>query len=88
MLRPLLIALALSTAANAQAAANCPAHPKSSWMSMDSLRERLKAEGYQIKILKVDGQCYEMYGRDAAGKKVEIYFDTVTGLPFKTRIQK
>lgn len=87
MLRPLLIALSLTATAGAHAAADCPAHPKAAWMSIDALRDRLKAEGYQIKILKVDGECYEMYGRDADGNKVEIYFDTITGKPFKSRVE-
>lgn len=87
MLRPLLIALALLSTSGAQAAADCPTHPKANWMRLDTLRSRLKAEGYQIKILKVDGECYELYGRDADGSKVEIYFDTVTGKPFKSRVE-
>lgn len=87
MLRPLLLTLSLLAATNAQAAADCPIHPKADWMSLDALRSRLKAEGYQIKILKVDGDCYELYGRDADGSKVEIYFDTVTGKPVKTHIE-
>lgn len=83
-----VLALALSLlAGTAQAAANCPAHPKSEQMGLDALRSRLQAEGYQIKILKADGNCYELYGRDAEGSKVEIYFDTVTGKPVKTHIE-
>lgn len=87
MLRPLLVSLSLLAANGVQAAADCPVHPKDSWMSLDALRARLKAEGYQIKILKVDGACYELYGRDADGSKVEIYFDTVTGKPVKSRVE-
>lgn len=87
LLRTLFVALSLTTAGSALAAADCPVHPRSSWMSIDALRDRLKAEGYQIKILRVDGECYELYGRDADGSKIEIYFDTVTGKPFKTHVE-
>lgn len=82
--RSLLLSLALLSA-GAQAGATCPTHPRSTWMPLDTLRQQLTGAGYQIKILKVDGQCYELYGRDKAGRKVEIYFDTVTGKPVKSR---
>ena len=32
-----------------------------------------KAQGYKIKKFKVDGNCYEIYGHNKEGKKVEIY---------------
>ncbi len=53
--------------------------PKEKWMPQDAFQTRLKEQGYQIKTFKVSsGQCYEIYGFDKAGKKVEIYFDPVT----------
>lgn len=72
-------------AALSHAGADCVAHPKSEWMKEETLRAALVAEGYTIKIFKVDGNCYEMYGRNKAGKRVEIYFDTVTGKPVKMK---
>jgi hypothetical protein len=57
------------------AAADCPAYPKEEWASENTLKEALEAEGYTIKKFKIDGNCYEMYGRNKEGKKVEIYFD-------------
>ena len=43
-------------------------------------------QGYQIKTFKVSsGQCYEIYGFDKAGKKVEIYFDPVTAAVLETK---
>ncbi len=62
----------------AHAAADCPVHPKEEWASEDTLKKALTDEGYTIKKFKVDGNCYEMYGRNKDGKKVEIYFDTKT----------
>ena len=58
------------------ASADCPAHPKAEWASEDNLKQALKDEGYSIKKFKVDGDCYEIYGRNKQGKKVEMYFDT------------
>jgi hypothetical protein len=70
------------------AAANCPAYPKEEWASADTLKQTLAEEGYKIKKFKVDGNCYEIYGRNAEGKKVEIYFDMKTFAIIKAEIEK
>ena len=62
----------------AMASADCPVYPKSEWAAEETLKKALADEGYAIKKFKVDGNCYEMYGRNKEGKKVEIYFDTKT----------
>ena len=62
----------------AMASADCPVYPKQEWGAEDTLKQALVDEGYKIKKFKVDGNCYEMYGRNKEGKKVEIYFDTKT----------
>jgi hypothetical protein len=68
--------LALSTAAMAEP--TCTA-PKASWMKEADFRQAMEAQGYKIKTLKVTNGCYEIYGHDKAGKRVEISFDPVTG---------
>jgi hypothetical protein len=73
-----IIALLAFSPLFAYAGADCKAHPKSEWASEDTLKQTLKEEGYTIKKFKVDGNCYEIYGRNKQGKKVEIYFDTKT----------
>ncbi len=62
----------------ALASADCPVYPKSEWAAEEILKKALTDEGYSIKKFKLDGNCYEMYGRNKEGKKVEIYFDTKT----------
>ena len=62
----------------AMASADCPVYPKQEWGAEETLKQALKEEGYTIKKFKVDGNCYEMYGRNKEGKKVEIYFDMKT----------
>ncbi|UDF35724.1 UNVERIFIED_ORG: PepSY domain-containing protein [Shinella sp. XGS7] len=53
--------------------------PPERWMKEADFRKTVEAQGYQIKTLKVSkGRCYEIYGQDAAGHKVEIYFDPAT----------
>lgn len=73
-----LLALGLLNSPAAFAAADCKSYPKEEWASEDTLKEALEAEGYTIKKFKVDGNCYEIYGRSKEGKKVEIYFDMKT----------
>ena len=73
-----LLALMAALPLQALALADCPAYPKAEWGSEDTLKQALKDEGYRVKFFKIDGNCYEMYGFNQAGKKVEIYFDMKT----------
>ena len=71
------VAAALATS-SALAAADCARHPKSEWMSEADAKAKIEAQGYKIRKFKVDRNCYEIYGTNKDGKKVEIYFDTKT----------
>lgn len=54
--------------------------PPEKWMKEADFKAQLEKQGYQIKTFKVSkGKCYEIYGHDKDGKKVEIYFDPATG---------
>jgi hypothetical protein len=55
--------------------------PKDKWMKEADFKKDLVSQGYQIKTFKVSNGCYEIYGTDKAGKRVEIYFDPATGAP-------
>ena len=80
-LAPLLIALS----SVAFAGPTCSV-PQDKWMKEADFKKNLEAQGYQIKTFKVSkGKCYEIYGLDKAGKKVEIYFDPATGVPMETK---
>lgn len=83
-----LMTLLAMLPALAMASAECPVHPKEEWASEDTLKQALQEEGYKIKKFKVDGNCYEIYGRNKEGKKVEIYFDTKTLAIIKAEIEK
>lgn len=71
----------------AMASADCAAYPKEEWASEDTLKQALKDEGYKIKKFKIDGNCYEMYGLNKEGKKVEIYFDMKTFAIVKAEVE-
>jgi hypothetical protein len=71
-----LALIALSSAAFASPSCDVP---KEKWMKEADFKDKLKQQGYQIKTFKVTkGNCYEIYGTDKAGKKVEIYFNPET----------
>ncbi len=60
--------------------------PQEKWMKEADFKAKVEAQGYQIKTFKVSkGQCYEIYGFDKAGKKVEIYFDPATAAVLETK---
>ena len=72
-------------ASNAFAEVNCTKEPTEKWKDQDSFQKEL-ALTYKIKKFKVTkGNCYEIYGWDKADKKVEIYFNPVTGAIVKQK---
>jgi hypothetical protein len=74
-----LLAAALALTAGAAFASPSCNVPKEQWMKESEFKARLEQQGYRIKTFKVTkGQCYEIYGHDKDGKKVEIYFDPAT----------
>ncbi|MEP7303658.1 MAG: PepSY domain-containing protein [Caldimonas sp.] len=77
---------ACSTAAFAKA--DCKAYPKAEWMKEADAKARIEAQGYTISKFKVDGNCYEIYGKNKEGKKVEIYYDAKTLDPVKSEVEK
>jgi hypothetical protein len=49
--------------------------PKAEWQPMDALKEKLTADGWEIRKIKEDDGCYEVYAIKADGKKIEAYFN-------------
>lgn len=50
------------------------AGPKAEWQDKDLLEKKLVAAGWQVRRIKIDTQCYEVYGVDSKGQRVESYF--------------
>ena len=72
----------------ALAKADCKAYPKAEWMNEAEAKAKIEAQGYAIDKFKVSGNCYEIYGKNKEGKKVEIYYDAKTLAPVKSEIEK
>lgn len=69
-------------------AVECTKEPKGSWQNEEQFKKGLGAT-YKIKNFKVtSGNCYEIYGWNKENKKVEIYFNPVTGKIVKENISK
>lgn len=69
----------LALASQAWAGPQCTTAPKEKWQDAKVFEAEL-AKTYSIKKFKTtSGNCYEIYGRDQQGKKVEIYFNPVDG---------
>ena len=81
---PLLLAAALLSTA-AVAAPECTQAPKDQWLSEAVMKQLVLDLGYTIKVFKVSGNCYEIYGKGKDGKNVEIYFDPTDGRIVKQR---
>jgi len=85
---PTLCLAAAAAPTAAWAGANCKAYPKAEWMNEAAAKAKIEAQGFAITKFKVDGNCYEIYGKNEDGKKVEIYFDAKTLDVVKSEIEK
>ncbi len=54
--------------------------PKDKWMSEDAMKAKAKELGLDVRKIKVENGCYEVYAIDAKGKKVEQVFNPETGI--------
>ncbi len=80
MRRLLLGLIVLIASGSAFASPSCTSEPKDKWLSESAMKEKIAALGFKIKVFKVTaGNCYEMYGQNKSGKRVEIYFHPMTG---------
>ena len=83
---PLALAASLAAAnAGATGLATCDSGPKEGWQPSAKLEQQLKDKGWTVRKIKVDGGCYEVYGLDEKGQRVEAYFHPVTFAPVPTQ---
>lgn len=80
----LLSLLVVGSAANAKK--SCTDQPKEKWMSEAEFKKQVEGRGYKIRKFKQPGTCYEIYGTDKEGKKVEVYFNPTDGSVVKEKI--
>ena len=77
-----LAAVLLSiSAVQATGRATCESGPPSGWQPIAKLEKVLAEAKWQVRRIKVDGGCYEVYGFNEKGERVEAYFHPVTLQP-------
>ncbi len=74
-----------SLPASATGLATCESGPKSGWQPAEKLEKQLTDQGWKVRRIKEDGGCYEVYGLDDKGQRVEAYFHPVTLAPVPTK---
>jgi hypothetical protein len=91
-MRTLNIVSALSFAAacaaptaSATGLATCDSGPASGWQPQVKLEKQLVEQKWQVRRIKVDGGCYEVYAINEKGERVEAYFHPVTLAPVPTK---
>lgn len=82
-----IIALALlSTIAAPAFAADLCTVPQDKWMTEDALKAKAAEAGYDVKQVKVEDGCYEIYAIDKDGKKVEAWLNPETAEVVKSKV--
>jgi len=70
--------ITLSGAAWAHGSVECPVIPKEEWKPQMELQRKLTSEGWKVRQVKTFSTCYEVYGFDAKGERVEAFFNPKT----------
>jgi hypothetical protein len=70
--------MAVATSAAATGVITCKAGPVSKWKTPAALTAKLVKQGWQVRKVKPDGGCYEVYGTTPKGERVEAYFHPVS----------
>ncbi|MDA9009185.1 PepSY domain-containing protein [Alphaproteobacteria bacterium] len=73
-----IVLLSAATQVFATGLMTCDSGDRSGWQSKDSLKQQMQNNGWTVRRIKEDGGCYEAYGTNPDGKRVEAYYDPVS----------
>lgn len=74
----LLTVAAVGGVAHAEDDAKCGNVPMEKWMGQDAIKAKAVELGFDVRQIKIEDGCYEVYGiKD--GNKVEVLFNPETG---------
>lgn len=68
--------VSLSVAAHGNV--TCDSLPRTDWKKQMELQEKLTNEGWKVRQVKTENNCYEVYGFDEKGNRVEAFFHPKT----------
>lgn len=57
------------------------------WMTQDAAKAKAVELGYDVRRVKREDGCYELYAIDKKGTRVELYMNPVTGAIVKTKVK-
>ncbi|GBF28251.1 hypothetical protein MnTg02_03315 [bacterium MnTg02] len=70
----------LAMSSTAIAGPKCTDEPTGKWLSEAEMKQKISAMGFKFEIFKkTTGNCYEIYGKNDAGRRIEIYFHPISG---------
>ncbi len=79
------VAIALFVLASAAGIAHaedngmCGNTPKDKWLTEDAVKAKAEKDGYEVRKVKIEDGCYELYAVDAKGAKVEMLVNPGSG---------
>lgn len=73
-----LAALSAQSIAYATGLATCDSGAPSSWQTKQTLEAKLVKAGWEVRLIKVDAGCYEVYAINEKKERTEAYFHPVT----------
>jgi hypothetical protein len=76
--------LVVAASGQATGLATCDSGKPVTWQPQEKLEALLKERGWQIRRIKIDGGCYEVYALNEKGERVEAYFHPLTLAPVPT----
>lgn len=78
-LTAMILAIGATAPAFAEEDAKCTTETQDKWITTDDAKAKAEDQGYQVRRVKVEGSCYEIYGFDKDKAKVEVLMDPVSG---------
>ncbi|WP_407276004.1 PepSY domain-containing protein [Halothiobacillus sp. DCM-1] len=80
LIRVVAFTAALLATSAAFAGPDCTQEPREKWIPPVEMLTQAMKDVPKMNVFKVTkGNCYEIYGWDAKGEKVEIYYHPITG---------
>lgn len=79
-MRVVLVVCSLAMSSAALAGPQCTSESAEKWIPANEMKKKIVALGHHIDVFKTTkGNCYEIYGKNNTGQRIEIYFNPVTG---------
>lgn len=73
--KTLILSIVLSTPAFAAMAEDRCAVPEAEWRSQAELEADLTTKGWTVSNVKKEDGCYEVYGKNEKGERIEVFID-------------